>query len=293
MIGELGGLGCAPLWALSSILLKSQTDRLDAVRINALRTAFASVFVVAIVPIFGRTGQLSHLSLSAILYLWLSVIIGLVVGDTLYIKGMGIIGVSRALPISITYPIFMLPFSVTVVGEKLSVLTVAGVFVTVSGLYLITAPQRGAERMSGTVRKQYWRGIFLLLAASLCWAVGTTILNFAMIDMDPIVAGAIRMPFMAVILFTIAHVRKSDKNIWHHGFRSLTTLALAGILGIGVGGLLFMVGIKYAGPARTAILSSTAPMFGVPLSMFMLHEKITPKTVLGTVLCMMGIWFVI
>jgi len=190
VIGEIGALGCAPLWALSSILLKSQTDRLDALRINALRGLFATAFVLAIVPITGRIDQLGSLSLPAVAYLWLSVIIGLVLGDTLYIKGMGIIGASKALPISITYPIFVLPFSATIIGESLSILTIGGVFITVMGLYLITAPPRGSERASETMRKQYWRGVFLILAASLCWAVGTMSLRFAMVDLDPILAGA-------------------------------------------------------------------------------------------------------
>jgi len=293
VIGEIGALGCAPLWALSSILLKSQTDRLDALRINALRGLFATAFVLAIVPITGRIDQLGSLSLPAVAYLWLSVIIGLVLGDTLYIKGMGIIGASKALPISITYPIFVLPFSATIIGESLSILTIGGVFITVMGLYLITAPPRGSERASETMRKQYWRGVFLILAASLCWAVGTMSLRFAMVDLDPILAGAIRMPFMTLVLFVIANLRRSAAKVWNHGLRSLTILALAGILGIGLGGLLFMIGVKNAGAAKTAILSATAPLFGVPLSMLILRERITLKIVLGTILCVVGIWFVI
>jgi DME family drug/metabolite transporter len=221
------------------------------------------------------------------------VIIGLVLGDTLYIKGMGIIGASKALPISITYPIFVLPFSATIIGESLSILTIGGVFITVMGLYLITAPQRGSERASGAMRKRHWWGVSLILAASLCWAVGTMSLRFAMVDLDPILAGAIRMPFMTLVLFAIVNFRRSAAKVWNHGLRSLTILALAGILGIGLGGLLFMVGVKNAGAARTAILSATAPLFGVPLSMLMLRERITLKIVLGTILCVVGIWFVI
>lgn len=293
MIGEISALGCAPLWALSSILLKSQTDKLDALRINALRGLFATAFVLAIVPVAGRIDQLRSPSLHAVVYLWSSVIIGLVLGDTLYIKGMGIIGASKALPISIIYPIFVLPFSVAVIGESLSLLAIGGVFITVMGLYLITAPQRGSERASETMRKRYWWGVFLILAASLCWAMGTMTLRFAMTDLDPILAGAIRMPFMTLVLFVIVYLRKSTARTWNHGLKSLTSLALAGILGIGVGGLLFMLGVKYAGAIKAAILSATAPLFGVPLSVFILREKITLRIVLGTILCVVGIWFVI
>jgi drug/metabolite transporter (DMT)-like permease len=293
LLRELGGLGCAPLWAISSILLKSQTDKVDALRINALRGIFASVFLIAIVPIFGKVDQLWNLSLPALIYLWLSVIIGLVLGDTLYIKGMGIIGVARALPISITYPILVLPFSATIIGEDLPALTIVGVLVTAVGLYFITAPKRNAEREPAASRRRYWWGVFLLLVASLCWAAGTTILNFGMLELDPILAAALRMPFMTLVLFTIVFLKKGSRRTWYPGGRSLMILSLAGTIGIGLGGLLFMAGIKHGGVARTAILSSTAPLFGMPLSVLILHEKVTAKMVLGTVLCVIGIWLVV
>jgi DME family drug/metabolite transporter len=294
VIGEIGALGCAPLWAISTILLKSQTDKLDALRINAIRGVLASAFLLAVVLISGKIDQLGSLSFSSIAYLWASVIIGLVLGDTLYIKGMGIIGASKALPISVIYPIFVLPFSVTIIGESLSLQTISGVFITVLGLYLITAPQRASSlTVSQTARRQYWIGVSFVLAASLCWAVGTTILRFAMIELDPILAGAIRTPFMTLVLFAVVGLRKRNPKRWKPGLGSLAILSLAGILGIGLGGVFFMLGVKHAGPAKTAILSGTAPLFGVPLSMIILHEKITLKIALGTILCVIGIWFVI
>ena len=293
MIGELGGLACAPLWAISSILLKSQTGKLDSLRINALRGIFAAAFFIAIFPIFGSIDQLRNLSFLSVAYLWSSVVIGLVVGDTLYIKGMGIVGVARALPISITYPIFVLPISATIVGESLPAMTIVGVFITVIGLYVITSPKRGIAKEPVADRKRYWWGVSLLLMASLCWAVGTTILDFGMKELDPFMASAIRMPFMALVLLTIASLRKNTRKAWSIGGRSLIILALAGIVGIGLGGLLFMIGIKHAGPARTAVLSSTAPLFGMPLSAIILRERITRKMVMGTIMCIVGIWFVI
>jgi len=293
LIRELGGLACAPLWAVSTILLKSQTDKLNAMRINAFRGISASAFLLIAAAIFGRMEQLATLSLSAVAYLWLSVLIGLVLGDTLYIKGMGIVGASKSLPISIVYPIFVLPFSMTIGDESLSIMAIVGMFIVVAGLYLITAPERGSEKLSGEARRHYWRGVFFVLGATFCWAVGTMVLNFAMTELDPLLAGAIRMPFMTLVLLAIIYFRKGDIKPWSCGLNSLMILSLSGMLGIGFGGLLFMTGIKYAGPAKTAILSSTAPLFGVPLSAITLRERITLKMALGTVLCVLGIWIVI
>jgi DME family drug/metabolite transporter len=281
------------LWAISSILLKSQTGKIDALHINAVRAVFAAAFFLAILPVFGEVDQLTALPLSGVIYLLVSVVIGMVLGDTLYIKGMAIIGVARALPISITYPIFVLPFSVILVGESISILTVVGILITATGLYVITKPKNSSEKVSSETRRQYWWGISLLLMASLCWAAGTTLLKSGIGELDLILASAIRMSFMAAVLLVMTFLRRDKTKTWYHGPKSLTILALAGIVGIGVGGLFFIIGLKYAGSARTAILSATAPLFGVPLSMIMLRERVTVKIVLGTILCVVGIWLVI
>jgi len=293
LIQELGGLACAPLWAISSVLLKSQSGKYNAMHINAIRGMFASAFTLAMLPIFGNIKSFYDLTFLAVIYLFSSVIIGMIVGDTLFIKSMDIIGVSKALPISIIYPIFVLPFSILFIGETLSIITICGIFITAGGIYFMTAPPRNSEKLGGLNRKLYWKGILFVLGACLCWAAGTIILKFAIANMDPILAGAIRMPFMTLAIFTIIYLQKGNLRPWRYSSKSLTALGVAGILGIGVGGLLFMIGVKYAGPAKTSILSSTAPFFGVPLSMFTLRERITFKIVLGTILCVFGIWLVI
>jgi len=293
LIIELAGLACAPLWAISSILLKSQTGKMDALQINAIRGIFASAFALAILPFFWNTNDFYNLTITAIAYLLLSITIGMIVGDTFFIKGMDIIGVSRALPISIIYPIFILPFSVFFIGEKLSAMNILGIFITAGGIYLITVPKGGSARLSDLDRKQQWYGIILVLIACLCWSAGTISLKFAIANINPILAGAIRMPFVAIALSLFVYLRGGRIDPWRHGTKSIAAMGLAGILGIGVGGLLFMIGVKYAGPAKTAILSSTAPFFGIPISMFTLREKVTVKIVLGTMLCVAGIWLVI
>ena len=77
-----------------------------------------------------------------------------------------------------------------------------------------------------------------------------------------------------------------------YGRRSLATMTAAGVLGTGAGSLLWVVGVQHAGAARTAILSSTAPLFALPLAAVFLHERITRRVAVGTVLSIAGIWLV-
>jgi drug/metabolite transporter (DMT)-like permease len=75
--------------------------------------------------------------------------------------------------------------------------------------------------------------------------------------------------------------------------RTLCLLCLAGLLGWGVGGTLYTLAIQLTGPSMTAIISSTAPLFAVPLSYIFLKERPTRHTLIGTVISVIGIALVL
>jgi drug/metabolite transporter (DMT)-like permease len=69
--------------------------------------------------------------------------------------------------------------------------------------------------------------------------------------------------------------------------------ALTGALSFGLGGFLFLVAIQYAGAGKAAVLTSCAPLFGLPLSIFCLKEKVTARILWGTSLVVAGIFFLV
>ena len=53
--------------------------------------------------------------------------------------------------------------------------------------------------------------------------------------------------------------------------------------------VLFVAGVAYSGVAVATVLSSTAPIFALPLGFFFLGERVAPVAVAGTVLTIIGI----
>ena len=51
--------------------------------------------------------------------------------------------------------------------------------------------------------------------------------------------------------------------------------------------------VEYAGAARAALLNTAAPLIGVPLSVIFLHERVTPKVIVGTLLAVFGVWLIL
>jgi drug/metabolite transporter (DMT)-like permease len=53
--------------------------------------------------------------------------------------------------------------------------------------------------------------------------------------------------------------------------------------------VLFVASLKYAGVAVGSVLSSTAPVFALPLGVMFLGERIAPSTVAGVLLAVAGV----
>lgn len=93
---------------------------------------------------------------------------------------------------------------------------------------------------------------------------------------------------------TIAMTRRQTKlptaALTH---RTVAIVALAGLLGTGVGSVLFVYAVDEIGAAKTAFLTTSAPVFALPMGVLFLSEKITARVLLGTLVTIAGIWLVL
>src|SRR5919199_6315076 len=112
--GEAAALLSALSWAVTGLLVRAQGSGLSALTINALRSTIAGIAFLAIWPLLGETRPVAPV---ALMLLIASLIAGLAIGDTLYFAAIPRIGVTRALPISMGYPVLTAALAVTLLGE--------------------------------------------------------------------------------------------------------------------------------------------------------------------------------
>lgn len=305
MTGELYAIACAFFWALSSTLLKSQTHRVDVISLAAWRTVPGLCIFLGLLFFSSRANDVLHLSLRTLAPLVGSTLLGLGLGDLLYFRSMKLIGLARTMPLSATYPFFTLILALLFLGEQLSLAIVGGATLITGGAYLLAFPRSGGRirrfgartsaspwpeaRPAGSVElRMDLKGVALALAAAICWAISTVILRLGLEGVDIVVANAIRLSVLAVVLFAVLFHRGEILRIREYGLRSLGIAFLAGVLGTGLGTFAFLAALQRAGAAKTSILTSTTPLFGVPFSL-VLREKVTTRTLLGTMLTVVGV----
>lgn len=292
MSGELYAIACAFLWALSSTLLKSQTHRVDVISLAAWRTVPGLFLYLGLLFFSGKANDVLHLPLRVLALLVGSTLLGLGLGDLLYFWSMKLIGLARAMPLSATYPFFTLILALLFLGEQLNWGIVGGAALITGGAYLLAFPRGTGKIRSSAAQRMDLKGMALALVAAICWAVSTVILRLGLEGVDIAVANSVRLSVLVIALFAVLFQRGEIGRIREYGLRSLGITLLAGVIGTGLGTFAFLAALQRAGAAKTSILTSTTPLFGLPFSL-VLREKLTSRTLLGTILAMVGVWLTI
>ncbi len=332
-MGELVSLGSAVMWACSTIAMRAESGRVPALALNAFRSGFASLVIWLIVLVLGDLALLPLVPPSALGSLIASVLIGMAVGDSLNIRAMHAIGVARAMPISSTYPLLTAILAVVVLGEPLPLRVAAGIVLVILGVALVAFPRRmlmakaplppggdgrkasdGASGVRDAATTTTGRpdgrplpagagtglraptsraGIAMALGASLCWAGSAIIMRPASELVDPLVANAVRLPIACLVLIglSLGNQRRHTSSLVVSR-RSVAVLALAGCFSA-ISGACWLFGLRYAGAAKAATLSSTAPVFAAPLAMLFLGERPSLQTGLGILLTVAGVALVV
>lgn len=295
-MGELAGLAAAVIWATTNIILRGQSVRLGAVTVNAWRTVFAAICFVVIFLLTRPIGIFATLPLRGVLALLAGVICGMVIGDVLQFTAMTRIGVARAMPISACFPLFTIAIAAIFLGERITPRTVAGAVLVIGGVVLVALPRRGGTVTDSATRalpaSHYWIGVAMALTAAVCWSCSITLSRIALRDIDVITANTIRMPFSALVSLTLS-LRAGGLPPSKFGRTSLIILIACGIVGTAGGGFLYLTAIDLAGAAKTAVLGSAAPIFGLLGSVIFLHERPGPRGIVGTLLSVAGIVLVV
>lgn len=295
MIGEISALGCALCWAVSSTLTKSLAGKFEPLALNLLRCLAASIVFWGIIPFSPGTQALTKIPQAAFLYLMLSALIGIAIGDTIYLRALKLINVTVAFPIAQSaWPLLTLILAVLFLGEPITWSLGLGTALVLVGVYLIVAPGRKARfpfAMAPSERKGL--GIGLMLIASALWAISISCLKLGLQGVSLILANGLRLPAASLALLFLILLQNPNPQSTKLRFRDLALGAVTGIVAFGLGGLLFLQAIIYSGAGKATVLTSSAPLLGLPLSVTFLQEKVTGRIIAGTVLVVLGIGFTV
>jgi drug/metabolite transporter, DME family len=248
-----------------------------------VRSTIGGVILVVWVLVTAGAGAFTAISASAWVLLTLSIVVAIALGDTVFFESTRALGLARAMTISTTYPLGAAAIAALFLDEPITLPIVAGALVTLGGLVLIVAPW--AERPP---EERFWFGVGTAAVASFAWALSTVLVKPPLAEMDAVTAQAIRLPLASAFLWLLPWARGTPRALAGSGRSALSRILVLGLI-TSVSSVMFVAGVKHAGVAVASVLSSTAPMFAIPLAVAFLGERLTARAVVGVAVTVGGI----
>ncbi|TFG08725.1 DMT family transporter [Candidatus Thorarchaeota archaeon] len=289
VLGALAGLLGSALYAGSVVIYRSQAEEMSALVVSATKMFVALPFM-AVLVLLGPGPTLLTFPVETIIFLALSIILGAVVGDTLYLIAQERIGVSYAFPIAMSFPIITYFLAMLFLGEPFLLSRLAGVVISVAGVVTISRERQTSQR--NQMKEFDALGVGLALITALLYAAGAVILQVGVTDADPISTNFVRVLFGSVAFVPMLGAA-FGRGMKRPTGRALKAVVVAGFFGMAIGSLLYVTSVKLAGATITSVVGSTAPLFAVPISVFHLKEEVTKKTLLGVITTVLGVILVV
>jgi drug/metabolite transporter (DMT)-like permease len=289
-IGEIAALATAFFFALTALIFTSTGRSVGSQVTNRMRLTFALIYLLILNVILFR--QPLPFTAGSSRWLWLSIsgIIGLSLGDAFLFRSLISVGPRLGSLLLSLAPIFGSVIAWMFFGEKLTLLQILGIALALGGIALVVVSH---EEPPDTPHGHTRRGVIFGVLAGLGQAVGLVFSKQGMFgDFSPFQANAIRM--LAAVLFV--WIFASFEGRAFSTFTDLRgkpqivgLLALGALIGPVLGVSSSLLAIQHAEIGVASTLMALTPVLILPISYFVLKEKIGWQALFGTMLAISGV----
>ena len=288
--GEIAALATAFFFAITALIFTSTGRSVGSQVTNRLRLLFALLYLIVLNLILFR--QPLPFSAGSSRWLWLSLsgIIGLSLGDAFLFQSMVSVGTRLGSLLLSLAPIFGSLIAWIFFGELLSILQIIGIVLALTGIvWVVASHQEPPDTPHGYTR----RGVIFGILAGLGQAVGLILSKQGMSGgLSPFQANAIRM-FAAVIFTWVWATVSGEAGSTFQDLRGkpriLGLLALGAFVGPVLGVVSSLLAIQYVEIGIASTLNSLTPVIILPISYFVLKEKVGWQAIVGTLLAIAGV----
>lgn len=276
-------------WALAAVFYRKALTRItNPLVTNFLRTPLAIIVLLIISVCMGSYNLLitSLSQLDVALSLLIATIVMNIIGDTLYLVSIRNVGVSVAYPVSYSYPILVAILALIFLHEEIYPTLIIGTIIALTGVWLIS--QNISEESENIREYSFLSGIIAALGAATSWSIGIILFRILVGSINTVIVGIIKLLFLLIlsspaVLTNINYIKNEVNN------RILLFALVGGLFGVGIGDWFFYISLYNLGAAIAAALTTSSPLLSLILAFLILHEKITKKRFVGTILIILGV----
>jgi drug/metabolite transporter (DMT)-like permease len=287
--GELAALATAVFWTVTALSFEFASKRVGSLAVNMIRLTLAFLLLSAL-TYFSR-GMLLPFDASAHAWIWLSLsgLIGLVLGDYFLFKSYSIISARIAMLFMTSVPPMTAIIGWLLLGEKMSLLHILGMFLTVGGILLaiFSMPENGKKiRLSYPVK-----GIAYALIGAAGQAGGLVLSKYGMGSYNAFAASHIRIiaavigyAFIIIVLKKGFLIRKAVID-----YKVMRIIALGSFFGPFLGISFSLLAVKYTETGIAATIMAIVPILIIPPSILLFKQRFTWVEIAGAFISVAGV----
>lgn len=290
LIGEIAGLATSFFFALTSLIFAATGRMVGSQVTNRIRIVLALIYLAVINLVLFREPLPFSAEPARWLWLGISGVIGLALGDAFYFQALVSVGARLGSLLLSLAPIFGSIIAWVFFGETLRPWQIAGILLALMGMaWVVGSHAEPPDTPHGHTR----RGVVFGVLAGLCQALGLVLSKQGLIgDFSPLQGNVVRM-LMAAIFIWLWTVWDGKVSATFQALReqpqALRLLALGALVGpvLGVSSSLLAVQNTEVGIAST--LMALPPVIILPVSYYVFKEQIGWQAVAGTLLSIIGV----
>ena len=289
-IGELAALATSFFFAMTALIFTSTGRMVGSQVTNRIRLTFALIYLMILNIILFR--EPLPLSAQSSRWIWLSLsgIIGLSLGDAFLFQSFVSVGTRLGTLLLSLAPIFGSILAWIFFGETLTTLQITGIVLALGGIaWVVSSHEEPPNTPHGHTR----RGVIFGVLAGLGQAVGLVLSKQGMFgEFSPFQANAIRM--LAAVIFIWAwsalegKITSTFTTLREHP-KVLSLLALGALVGPVLGVSSSLLAVQHAEIGVASTLMALPPVIILPISYFVFKEKIGWQAIVGTLLAITGV----
>jgi drug/metabolite transporter (DMT)-like permease len=287
-LGEISALTAALLWAATSLIYASISQKIGSVQVNVSRMLFSIGWFVPALILLRIPLELSW---PQFLYLTLSSLVGIVFGDTFLFKAFQHIGARVSMLIMSLAPAIGAMLAYWFLAETLSRWAVIGMSITLAGIALVVLERAPAAPDYVGVTKL---GILYALCGALGQGGGAVLAKkaFAAGPLNGFVASFVRIGVALVMMLPVFAASGHYRNpitVFGQQKRLLPPMLIGSFFGTFLGITLSLLAVAYAKVGIASTLIATSPVIMLPIVRFVHHERLSWKAIVGAVIAVAGV----
>lgn len=298
--GELAALSAAFLWAIASVIYTRIGQRVPPLVLNSVKGMIAIAFLA--ITLWLQGSGLPNINGTALELLILSGVVGIGFGDTYYFAALNLLGPRRTLLLEALAPPLSAFLALLFLQETLELSNWLGIFLTILGVTWVVSeriPSGTANSEPGKLTHPL-RGVGYGLLAALGQAGGAVLSRAALTQstISPLWSTLVRLAAGVLVLVVWLIVRRQAGLVMQtleferdrrRGMSWLGAIAITAFFSTYLGIWLQQISLKFTAVGVAQALSSTSPVFILPIAMAM-GEIVSKQAILGVIIAWAGVW---